>query len=132
MRFLLYFSLGFVSCESPCFGSKEDYLGNNFIISEYDVVDRRIIYSETKCATSAIEIVPMTVQKIASDKRWVIAQSSGDKYWIIDKNFQTDGMIIESKYEHIKSHVSGPLDSISFIKSLHGLKINLELAQIAP
>lgn len=132
MRFPLYIFLVFFSCGSPCFGSKEDYLGNNFILSEYNVVDRQILYSEEKCAVSGIPIVPMTVQKVAFDTKWIIARSSGDQYWIIDKHFQVDGMTVESKYEYIRSHVSGPLDSTSFIKSLHNLKINLELELITP
>jgi hypothetical protein len=121
-----------MSCGSCCFGTKEDYLGNNFILSEYSNKERQILYSEEKCAVSGIPIVPMTVEAYAFNSNWIIAKSSEEKYWIIDKRFHTDGMTDKSKDEYIRSHVSGPLDSVSFIRSLHNLKINLELARITP
>lgn len=60
---------------SCCFGAKENYLGNNIYLSEYDNVDRRILYQEESCATSGIEIVPMTVLEIAHNSEWIIAKS---------------------------------------------------------
>lgn len=53
---LLLFALE--SCE---FGAKEEYLGNNLYLSEYDCVDRRILYQLKKQSVSGVEIVPMTV-----------------------------------------------------------------------
>lgn len=51
--------------ESCCPFLKEENLGNNFYLSEYDNVDRRILYSEESCSNSGMEIVPMTVTEYA-------------------------------------------------------------------
>jgi hypothetical protein len=55
---LIVLSLLFSSC---CPFIKAEDLGINFILSEYDNVDRRIIYSKEKCSGSGIEVEPMTV-----------------------------------------------------------------------
>ncbi|WP_396637379.1 hypothetical protein [Maribacter sp. R77961] len=80
---------------SCCFGTKENHLGNNIFLSEYDNVDRRILYKTEKCASSGTEIVPMTVLEISSNSDWIIAKSgsarknSNFKYWVI-KNIYDD------------------------------------------
>ena len=78
---------------SCCFGTKENHLGNNIYLSEYDNVDRRILYKKTKCANSGEEIVPMTVLEISHNSEWIIAKSgnkrakSDFKYWVIKNNY---------------------------------------------
>jgi hypothetical protein len=110
---------------SCCPFIKEENLGNNFYLSEYDNVDRRILYSEKACSNSGIEMVPMTVTEYAYDLKWIVAKSSLSRqgkdfqYWIIDKSFKVK--IIQdndSTINMIKSHVLGPLDSTKFVQLL--------------
>jgi hypothetical protein len=128
---LIGLGLLFTSC---CPFINANQLGNNFILSEYDNKDRRILYSEDKCSGSGIEIVPMTVLEYANNSRWIIAKSTGTptktdyQYWIIDKDFKV--RIVQdndSTINIIKSHVAGPLDSASFMQQLHTNKIDLKL-----
>jgi hypothetical protein len=115
---------------------KEAHLGNNFRLSEYDNVDRRILYSEERCSGSGIEIVPMTVTAYASDSKWIIAKSRTSRfgheyqYWVIDKDFKTDGTNGDSTISIVRSHVSGPLDSATFIQKVNSNGINLTLKKI--
>ena len=131
---LIVLSLFFSSC---CPFIKAEDLGNNFILSEYDNVDRRIIYSKEKCSGSGIEIVPMTVLEYANNSKWIIAKSSTSRfkteyqYWIIDKDFNIE--IVQdnkSTIDSMKSHVYGPFDSTTFINKLYSQKINLVLKKI--
>jgi hypothetical protein len=127
-------SLIFHSCDD-CGFIKEESLGNNFVMSEYDNVDRRILYSEDKCSGSGIEVVPMTVLAYDSDPKWIIAKSSKSRfsadfdYWIIDKAFDI-GQNNDRTVNMIKSHIYGPLDSTTFISRLGIQKINLKLKKI--
>ena len=132
---IVCFSLFLHSC---CWSVKEDHLGKNFRLSEYDNVDRRILYSEERCSVSSIEIVPMTVTAYAYDSKWIIAKSRTSrfgrdyKYWIIDKGFKIDDNTSNEKTsEVIKSHVAGPLDSASFEKLVHANRIDLKLKTAA-
>ena len=129
---IIFLALLFDSC---CSLIKAEDLGNDFILSEYDNVDRRILYSKEKCSGSGIEVVPMTVLEYANNSRWIIAKSSGSRlgtdyeYWIIDKNFSIS-QTYDSTISLIKSHVYGPLDSTTFISKLYRQKINLRLQKI--
>lgn len=120
---------------SCCPFIKADNLGHDFILSEYDNVDRRILYSKDKCSGEGIEIVPMTVLEYANNSNWIIAKSSKSKlsadyeYWIIDKNFEIQQN--DSAINIIKAHVYGPLDSITFINKLNQQNINLKLKKIS-
>lgn len=122
---------------SCCPFIKEESLGNNFYLSEYDNVDRRILYSEESCSNSGIEIVPMTVTEYAHNTDWIIAKSSAsrqtaeNRYWIVDKNFKVK--IIQdndSTINVIKSHVFGPFDSTKFVQLLSTKDIKLTLKKI--
>ena len=62
-------SVLFSSC---CPFIKAEDLGNNFILSEYDNVDRRIIYSKEKCSGLGIEVVPLTVVEYANNPLGII------------------------------------------------------------
>lgn len=86
-----------ITLNSCCIGAKEDYLGNNIYLSEYDNVDRIIIYQTESCATSGVKIVPMTVMEIADNKKWIIAKTGNGrkrteekyfKYWIIKNDYE--------------------------------------------
>ncbi|MFT4019362.1 MAG: hypothetical protein QM668_20525 [Agriterribacter sp.] len=121
---------------SSCCGFiKADDLGQNFVLSEYDNVDRRILYSEDKCSGSGIEVVPMTVLEYAYNSKWIIAKSAKSKlttdyeYWIIDKDFKVP-QVKDSLMDIIKSHVYGPFDSTTFISRLNNQRINLTLKKI--
>jgi hypothetical protein len=122
---------------SCCPFIKEESLGNNFYLSEYDNVDRRILYSEESCSNSGIEIVPMTVTEYADNSKWIIAKSSTSrqtaesKYWLVDKDFKVK--IIhdnDSTINIIKSHVFGPFDSTNFVQLLLDKDIKLTLKKI--
>ncbi len=122
---------------SCCPFIKEESLGNNFYLSEYDNVDRRILYAEESCSNSGIEIVPMTVTEYADNSKWIIAKSSASgqtaesKYWIVDKDFKVK--IIQdndSTTNVIKSHVFGPLDSTKFVHLLSVKDIKFTLKKI--
>lgn len=90
---------------SCCFGAKEEYLGNNIYLSEYD---RRILYQKESCATTGTEIVPMTILEISYNSEWVIAKSgskrknSDFKYWVIKNNYENlpnSETVIENRIE---------------------------------
>lgn len=82
-----------VVLNSCCFGTKENHLGNNIYLSEYDNVDRRILYQTESCATSGVEIVPMTVLELSHNSDWIIAKSGSKKaesefkYWVIKNKY---------------------------------------------
>jgi len=121
---------------SSCCGFiKAEDLGHNFVLSEYDEVDRRILYTEDQCSGDGIEAVPMTVLEYAKNSKWIIAKSAESevttnlKYWVIDKDFeiaQSDDNISNV----VKSHIYGPFDSTTFLSKLHNLNINLKLKKI--
>ena len=115
----------------------EQSLGNNFYLSEYDNVDRRILYSEESCSNSGIEIVPMTVTEYAFNSNWIIAKSSAsgqtaeNKYWIVEKSFKVKILQDnDSTINVIKSHVFGPFDSTRFVQLLLTEDIELTLQKI--
>ena len=116
---------------SCCFGTKENHLGNNIYLSEYDNVDRRILYKTEKCANTGSEIVPMTVLEISNNSEWIIAKSgnkraeSDFKYWVIKNNYDQ----LPSS-EIIKKHTTEFNDYDLFRAFLVENKINLELNKI--
>lgn len=133
---LLLFGL-IVLFNSCCLFRKEENLGNNFYLSEYDNVDGRILYSEESCSNSGIEIVPMTVIEYAYNSNWIIAKSSAsrqtseNRYWIVDKSFKVK--IIQdndSTIDVINAHVFGPFDSTKFFQLLFAKDIKLKLKNV--
>jgi len=115
---------------SCCPFIKEEHLGNNLYLSEYDNVDRRIFYSKESCSGSGIEIVPMTILGYNYNSEWVIAKSgtkgenSSIQYWIIRKYFDN-----EPTLKLIKSNIIGPLDLESFSNELTNRQIQLKLKE---
>ncbi|MDN3725546.1 hypothetical protein QRD02_14265 [Aequorivita sp. SDUM287046] len=94
---ILTFLILVISLNSCCIGAKENYFGNNIYLSEYDNVDRRILYQTKSCATSGVEIVPMTVLEIADNDKWIIAKTGNGrkreedkffKYWVIKNDYK--------------------------------------------
>ena len=126
---IILVSLFFGAC-CPFIKAKE--LGHNFILSEYDNIDRRILYSKDKCSGSGIEVVPMTVLEYDTNTKWIIAKSAKSRlsldyeYWIIDKTFDIS-QNNDSTINIIKSHIYGPLDSTTFVNRLDRQKIDLKL-----
>lgn len=120
-----------VVLNSCCFGTKENHLGNNIYLSEYDNVDRRILYKKEKCANTGSEIVPMTVLEISHNSGWIIAKSgnkrakSDFKYWVIKNNYDqipNPEIIIKNTTE---------FNDFDLFKSfLTENKINLELKKV--
>lgn len=125
---LIGFSILLQSC---CFGVKEKYLGNNLYLSEYDNVDRKILYQEECCAKSGVEIVPKTVIEIAYDSKWIIAKSENKqegikyKYWVIKHNYTS-----LPNSETIKNNTIEFIDDVLFKSYLKDNKINLKLKVI--
>lgn len=87
-----------ISLNSCCFGAKEDYLGNNIYLSEFDNVDRRILYQTESCATSGVEIIPMTVLEIGRNNKWIVVKTGNGrnleeekyfKFWIIKNIYES-------------------------------------------
>ncbi len=85
-----------ISLNSCCIGAKEDYLGNNIYLSEYDNVDRRIIYQTESCTNRGVVIIPMTVLEIAHNDKWIIVKTGNGnrkteveyfKYWAIKNDY---------------------------------------------
>ena len=96
-RLIFYNLTLLVVLNSCCFGTKETHLGNNIYLSEYDNVDRRILYQTESCATSGVEIVPMTVLEIGNNDKWIIAKTGYGKkrteaeyfkYWTIKNDYE--------------------------------------------
>jgi hypothetical protein len=116
---------------SCCFGTKENHLGNNIYLSEYDNVDRRILYKKEKCANTSLEIVPMTVLEISHNSEWIIAKSGNKrakpdfKYWVIKNNYDQ----IPNPEIIIKNTIQiNDFDSFKYFLTEN--KINLELKKI--
>ena len=95
---ILTFLILIILINSCCIGAKEDYLGNNIYLSEYDNVDRRILYQKESCTTSGVEIVPMTILEIGNNNKWIIAKTGSGrkrkeekffKYWIIKNDYES-------------------------------------------
>lgn len=128
------FTLFFQNC---CGWVKEEDLGKNLKLTEYDNIDRRILYSEERCSGTGIEIVPMTVTAYANDSKWIIAKTRTSRfgtefqYWIINKDFKIETTQKENNlYNTIKLNVSGPLDSTTFQQLLKKHRITLKLKNI--
>ena len=127
---------GFISClglvlNSCCPFIKENYLGSNFILSEYDNVDRRILYSKKRCSGSGREIVPMTVLEYAFDDKWIIAKTNV-AYWIVNKdlNLKFISDSTTSNHDRVEDRLNGPYDSTTFVQKLNENAIKLELKKI--
>jgi len=116
---------------SCCPFIKEEPLGNNLYLSEYDNLDRRILYSKESCSGSGVEIVPMTVLEYSYDSEWIIAKSESKRtnsiiqYWIIKNNYT-----FEPTVEVIKTNMLGPLDLETFSRELANKEIHLRLKRI--
>lgn len=128
----LFIFLGlFILFSSCCLTIKEEHLGNNLYLSEYDKVDRRILYSEKRCTGTGVVIVPMTVLEYGYNTNWIIAKSgdgrtnSNIQYWIIknDYDFKPDADII-------KANMIETFDMVTFNAELKSNKIKLELKKI--
>lgn len=121
-----------ISCNSFV---KDKNLGNFFVLSEYDNIDRRILYTKDGNSNLGIEVVPMTVIEYANNSKWIIAKSSKSRfennyeYWIIDKEFDKSKNV-ENIIKNIKPYMLGPIDSLTFIKKLAEQKIDLTFKKI--
>ena len=123
-----------ISLYSCCIGSKEDYLGNNIYLSEYDNVDRRILYQTESCSNSGVEIVPMTVLEIAGNNKWIIAKTGNGrkrkediffKYWVIKNDYEN-----LPNSETVKRNTTEFDNRQDFDKFLTENKIGLKLNKI--
>lgn len=131
LRTIIIFFALLITLTSCCPFVKEENLGSNVYLSEYDNVDRRILYSKESCSGSGLEIVPMTVLEYNYDSKWIIAKSgskkgkSSTKFWILKKDFDN-----EPTPDLIKSNTIGPLDEKQFLNELTKRQINLKLKKI--
>ena len=114
---------------SCCPFVKEEHLGHNLYLSEYDVEDRIILYSEDVCSGSGVLIVPMTVSRYNYDSDWIIAASNAStdtlQYWIINIDYEN-----EPSLEEIRSNIRGPLDKSTFEELINKEGITLSLKNI--
>lgn len=131
---ILAFLILVISLNSCCIGAKENYFGNNIYLSEYDNVDRRILYQTESCATSGDEIVPMTVLEIADNDKWILAKTGNGrkptedrffKYWVIKNDYES---LPDS--ETVKRNTTEFDNRQDFDKFLSENKISLELNKI--
>jgi len=131
---ILTFLILVISLNSCCIGAKEDYLGNNIYLSEYDNVDRRILYQTESCATSGVEIVPMTILEIADNNKWIIAKTGNGrkrtedkffKYWVIKNDYENS-----PNSETVKRNTTEFDNRQDFDKFLTENKIKLKLNKI--
>jgi hypothetical protein len=117
-----------ISC---CPFVKEEYLGNNLYLSEYDNADRRILFAEAPCSQSGTEIVPMTVLEYGFNSKWIIAKTGDEikktkfQYWIIKNDYESQPTV-----EVVKSNIAGPLDSITFVREMRNRNIRLGLKDV--
>ena len=131
---ILTFLILVISLNSCCIGAKEDYLGNNIYLSEYDNVDRRILYQTESCATSGVEIVPMTILEIADNNKWIIAKTGNGRKRTEDKFFKY--WVIKNDYENlpnsetVKRNTTELNNRQDFDKFLTENKIKLKLNKI--
>ncbi|MCB0429147.1 MAG: DUF3997 domain-containing protein [Flavobacteriales bacterium] len=124
----MVFACALMAC---CISAKEDFLGNNMYLSEYNNVDRRILYQKESCATTGTQIVPMTVLEIAHDAHWIIAKSGNKrqqndyKYWVIKNNYDSipDAKTVEENTIEFDSYDL-------FIAYLKDNRIHLELERL--
>ena len=131
---ILTFLILIISLNSCCIGAKEDYLGNNIYLSEYDTVDRRIFYQTESCATSGVEIIPMTVLEIGNNDKWIVAKTGYGrnrkeekffKFWVIKNDYER---LPDS--ETVKRNTTEFENRKDFDKFLTENKIELELNKI--
>ena len=131
---ILSFLILIISLNSCCIGAKEDYLGNNIYLSEYDNADCRILYQTESCATSGVEIVPMTVLEIGNNGKWIIAKTGNGrnrkeenffKFWVIKNDYES---LPDS--ETVKRNTNEFENRKDFDKFLTENKIELELNEI--
>lgn len=125
MKSLTIYIVVILTISSCCIGAKEEHLGNNIYLSEYDNVDRRIIYQECDCASSGIEIVPMTVSEYSFNSDWIIAKVGKESYYIINNNYES-----KPTPDKIKSETIGPINYDRFLELKGIYSIHLELKTI--
>jgi hypothetical protein len=104
---------------SCCFSVNEKQLGKNLYLSEYDNVDRRILYSKERCTGNGIELIPMTVTEFSYNTNWVLAKTNtrraNSQYWIIDKSLlETINNYNDLTTNVIHESVIGPIVSLTF------------------
>lgn len=133
-RLVFYNLTLLVVLNSCCFGTKETHLGNNIYLSEYDNVDRRILYQTENCATSGVEIVPMTILEIGNNDKWIIAKtgygkkrtkSEYFKYWTIKNGYEKN-----PNSETVKSNTTEFDNRKDFENFLIENQIELKLSKI--
>jgi len=112
IEYILTFLILVILLNSCCFGVKEDHLGNNIYLSEYDIVDRRILYQTESCATSGIEIVPMTVLEIADNNKWIIVKTGNGRKRTEDKYFKY--WVIKNDYENLPDSETVKINTTEF------------------
>lgn len=119
------------SCGEQFTGEKK--LGSRFILVEENANKSYIVYclSENSLGcNSSYDVIPKRVKDVAFNDRWIIAKSlekEVENYWLVDKKFEMDLNNCQniSCDSILKAHIMGPLDSISFYKTLKNNDISL-------
>ena len=111
-------------------------LGDNFALLQQDDTD--IVYDrngDKECFSSSesVQVVPFEVVAYNFNDRWIIAKSdskAGDnpQYWIIDKKYNFSRL---GYREELQRQTTGPLDSISFYKTIKTYGIDLQLKYLS-
>lgn len=119
-----------LSCNS-CKDFGETDLGNKFALVEADENNKSILYcTSSKCCYVGHTVVPKNVVSYKRNNKWIIAKSENNgvaNYWVIDKEFRLEFKYDSGMEKEIMSHVTGPLDSISFVNILKDRHIKLAL-----
>ena len=90
------------------------------------------MYCNDRCCDVGTTVVPQTITAYNFDENWIIAQSDSTyhnnfndfAYWIFSKDISSSP---ENRYDSIKAKLIGPLDSLTFYKTLEEKGIRLQL-----
>jgi hypothetical protein len=126
-------------------------LGNNLYMMEWDGGGRIIVFCSNKEGRTCYggpRVIPTNerafddhgnyaelVENAKVDERWIVVKSKRFQegthcYYLIDKNFNIEGLDWNKSDSIIQSNITGPLDSLEFCTILKKRNINLTLKPI--
>lgn len=100
--------------------------GNNYVLVAMARDFYPILYQK-KNESSALNVVYENIIECECNDQWIIAKSGRQNYWIIDKTVAINLDDTINVYRNVKAGLIGPLDSLSFYKTLTIKNIDLKL-----